>query len=80
MTPPPADIPASHALSRGAVGADDAVDAAGVGFTAKFVRLGTKSVASLFAPGVGGLDPCNILWCPPPHDKHLIPFEQNVAL
>jgi len=33
VTPPPAETPASHALSLGAIGADDAVDAAGVGFT-----------------------------------------------
>ena len=61
VTPPPADIPASHALSFDAAGADDAVDAAGVGFTAKLVRLGTKVAASLFLPGTGGEDPCNAL-------------------
>ena len=37
VTPPPADIPASHAFSFGAVGADDAVNAAGVGFTINVV-------------------------------------------
>ena len=80
VTPPPAEMPASHAFSRGAPGADDAVDAAGVGFTAKLVRFGTNGAAFLFTPGVGGVDRCNNLWCPPPHDRHLIPFEHSAAL
>ena len=79
-TPPPASMPASHAVSCGAVGADDAVDAAGVGFTAKLVRLGTKAVASLFTPGVGGEDPCRDWWWLPPHFKHGNFFGQSVAL
>ena len=48
VTPPPADTPASHAFSRGAVGADDAVDAAGFGSTLKVERFGSKAAALLF--------------------------------
>ena len=48
VTPPPADIPASHAFSRGAVGADDAVDAAGFGSTLKVERFGSNADAFLF--------------------------------
>ena len=48
VTPPPASMPASHAVSRGAVGADDAVDAAGDGSTLKVERFGSNVVAFLF--------------------------------
>jgi len=48
VTPPPADIPASHAFSRGAIGADDAVDAAGFGSTLKVERFGSKADVLLF--------------------------------
>ena len=48
VTPPPASMPASHADSRIAVGADDAVDAAGFESTLKVVRFGSKAAAFLF--------------------------------
>ena len=53
VTPPPsASMPASHAVSIGAVGAAGAV------FTAKVVTFGMKGSAFLFT-GVEGVAPCN---------------------
>ena len=62
VTPPPASMPASHAVSGGVVGVVGVAAALGAGvagvvaFTANVVRLGTNGAASLFV-GVGGLEP-----------------------